>query len=168
VKSRMHPVPDFGSDPSQQFTEAVSALRCLAEHDPKLARRAYAKASAEAWWAFFVKVWRPRRVPGHVCLRRLLGRRCGSGASKSLPCAKVPGAEHIGLWVVNGPWRGRVLIAQPYGLDHTDTVKLAEFCRRWGLLCEIRPGTSWYSPGDSLLLLVYQDHPERRKRVVWG
>jgi DNA-binding transcriptional regulator YiaG len=108
--------------------------------------------------------WRPlvaapprdwHRSADRACLRALAGGSCSTPAGVE-PCAcRAPWPlilDHAGLWVTPG---GRALIAQPYSLDLTSDEFLAfvGYCRDLGLSVRVE-GWSWYSPGETLLLVI--------------
>jgi hypothetical protein len=110
---------------------------------------AYAEAVAEKYLVDFMRTRQVFRRPGtHVCLYRLLGKRCPRYSCPSP--SMIPGADHMSEWLQGG--KTVCLISQPYGLSYDAMRDTVTFCERYGLEADIHTWPSWHCPGAVLTL----------------
>lgn len=132
-----------------EYIQAVTALEALAQENEDLASRALAEATCEVRR----KVWAQREgvkeSTGHVCVARLLGKRCRMSSSTprrgEVPPCRPPGADHPKLWLRNG--KPAIYTFEPYVMELNTLRELVNFCDRWGLDLEIRGWPGAHFPG---------------------
>lgn len=105
------------------------------------------------------KAWRETRgvkeSRGHLCITRLLGRRCQIGRfygeameHQCLP----PGADHYSLWIDKKTKRPEIFVSQPYHFYEITAERTVEFCKKFGLKFTIKTWPAWHYPGHVLFI----------------
>jgi hypothetical protein len=89
----------FQHQPSPQWRATVAVLQGLAEAEGVTSvHTAYAEAVAEKYLVDFMRTRQVIRRPGtHVCLYRLLGKRCPRYSCQSP--SMIPRADHMSEWL---------------------------------------------------------------------
>ena len=87
----------FKNKPSLKYKQAVEVLReLLNQEDSDSVTRAYAEASWESHQAEFIKKYNLKPVRGgHVCIHRLMGKRCPKDCLSPM---SIPAADHVSEW----------------------------------------------------------------------
>jgi hypothetical protein len=136
---------------SQKYKEAVKILKELVEQEGTgVTMRAYAEAVYEKSQKNFANFYDGIELvrKSHVCLNRLLGKRCKSGTCDSP--RSIPAADHCSEWKKDG--KTFIIVSQPYGLSYDSLKETVAFCEENGLEAEVRSGPSWHFPGAVLTI----------------
>ena len=84
----------------------------------------------------------------HICLYRLLGKRCPSDRCNAP--GLIPGADHCDEW--RRDKRTMIITSQPYALSLEVLRGTVALCDQYALDVQVRAGSSWHFPGNSLLV----------------
>jgi len=146
-------VRSFMDKPSPAYKNAVAVLKKLAEDESlDSAHRAYAEAVWEQCKKQYISKHGLKPSGGHPCVSRLIGRRCsalpGGGSS---PC-RIPGWDHMSLWLKDG--KPEVYVSQPYNLSLNEMRELVRFCDEYGLTTSVGMWPAWHFPGGVLMVEV--------------
>jgi len=138
----------FMKKPSEEYKNAVSVLRqlLLAEGE-NAASRAFAEVVHEARKSNFCEMHKitPRR-DSHVCIHRLLERKCPN--DKCLSPQMIPGSDHCSEWQKDG--QTIIVVSQPYSLGYQDIKDTVKFCEENELEANIEASSSWHFPGRTI------------------
>lgn len=159
----------FMSNPTQKQLEAVQAMRAVLTENGESGTAVATRAFAEATYQERLQTWAVTRhlkqAGGHVCIARLLGKRCSIGYqnAESKPPCLPPGSDHASLWNRDGvPF---VFVFQPYGMSYEAIRELTAFCEQWELRFDIDDWPSWHFPGA---ILTVEIHNKDDRRGVYG
>jgi hypothetical protein len=151
----------FKSKASDRYRQAVQCLRALiAEESLDDAERAYAEAVEEHRRKVYAKGAGKQSQDSHVCVHRLLGKRCPSRSNYEEMCEtqRLPGADHLSEWrKADGTRR---IVSQPYGLAYETLKETVAFCERLGLEAYIDAWPAWHFPGYTLLVEYRKQDPK--------
>lgn len=136
---------------TEAYLAAIKALQALIEAEGlDKANRAFAEASDEAIRESFSKREGVTPAGGHICVRRLLGKKCTLGYPSevrdgSSHLCLPPGSDHWSLWNKEG--KASLLVSQPYDLSYNTLKEMINFCEVNGLEVNINADATWHFPG---------------------
>lgn len=154
---------NFMKNPSIQYHKAVEALRALVAADPDAtsAARAFAEAVRDRWQAAYARTESLKPISAHVCVSRLLGKRCPEERDRSgdalCESYMIPGQDHLSEW--RAPDGSRRIVSQPYGMEYETLKELVAFCERLGIEARINASSSWHFPGSTLFVELRRQSP---------
>ena len=144
---------EFVKEPSENYKKAVSALRnLLSAESEEIVSRAFAEVVQEARKNNFIKM--QNVTPSnhsHVCIYRLLGKKCPGHSTQIIPCA-----DHCSEWQKDG--QTVIIISQPYSLGYQDIKDTIMFCEEYGLEATVEARSSWHFPSTTVCV-------EYRRRI---
>lgn len=135
----------FMDKPSEKYKQAVLALReLLRAQGEEDVTRAFAEAIWEARQNTFAKKYGVKLASNsHVCIHRLLGKRCPKVCGSP---GMIPAADHCSEWKKDG--ETVIVVSQPYGLSYSRLKETVAFCEEHGLEASIDSLLSWHFPGS--------------------
>lgn len=142
---------EFCSEPTATYLEAVDALRkLLDEQGLDVVTRAYAEAAWEsARTQYAEREGIKERSGSHVCVERLLGKRCPGEDHLNSPF-DIPGSDHSSEWVKDR--KTHAIVSQPYSFSYETMLKTVKFCEENGLRADISAERAWHFPGRVLMV----------------
>lgn len=147
---------NFMQKPSMKYRKAVEALHDLMteEHGVDSVTRAFAEVVSDRWQQAYAAKHNLKPVNVHVCVHRLLGKRCPEERDRSgdsiCESYRIPGQDHLSEW--RAPDGSRRIVLQPYGLDFESLKELVTFCERLGLEARLDAYPAWHFPGSTLFV----------------
>lgn len=159
---------NFRRNPSTKYRKAVEALRDLMteEHGTDSPTRAFAEAVSERWRETYATKENLKPVSAHVCVSRLLGKRCPEERDRSgdsiCESYMIPGPDHLSEW--RAPDGSRRIVSQPYGMDYESLKELVTFCERLGLEARLDAYPSWHFPGSTLFVELRRKATAKTRR----
>lgn len=146
----------FMSNPSNAYKKLVTSIQQLMKEEGlDSVIRAYAEATCERHQEQYIKKYGLKASNSHACIGRLINKRC---STDGVPC-RLPGGDHVSLWLKDG--KPEVYISQPYHLSLDNMRAIVEFCDRYRLTVDISTWPSWHFPGAVLTVEVKRADAER-------
>lgn len=159
---------NFRRNPSVKYRKAVEALRDLMTEAPDSGgvTRAFAEAVSEQWRKDYAIREKLKPVSAHVCVSRLLGKRCPEERDRSgdaiCESYMIPRGDHLSEWRAEDG--SRRLVSQPYGMDYESLKELVTFCERLGLEADIDAYPAWHFPGSTLFVELRRKDTAKTRR----
>jgi len=147
-------------------SKALSALRQVPGAADRIAAEVLSEGTREIWrrqGSQTPKELQYTQAKGHICLRRLLGKRCSYNSHQEPPC-QPPGSDHPSLW--NQAGKPVCFVFQPYSLSGENLAALTDLCRKHNLTMSISGQASWHFPGRTILVELMRNSPKEASPVV--
>lgn len=142
---------------SARYRRAVEALRLVAQEEGlDQAQRAVGEALSDLRKDAWVKGHSLKPTDGSVFWSELLGKR----PSREEELSRLPGDDHVTLWLKDG--KPDVYVSQPYALGLDTLREMAQMADKHGLDVHVDAKSSWWFPGYTLFIEWRRAHRKGR------